>query len=244
MRVASAPLLGHPKIVASSDPALRSEFGIPPASDWVLLVIKDHDQKLPASTFYGTSATTSTDLKLRKWLLTHRLPTTLELTRDTFQSVMNAPQAPLVVIAAGPLALKTKIMDRLRDIGQKWRVRTDGSGVVHGREAVFTWMDGGEWADWMKSMYGIKDAGSVRDGQENELEDVQVVIADHSVGPPVPRISGAYLTPWPDRNSFIMMRTATASQSNSPQLPACSALLAMRLRGPRRIRIRRASLSG
>lgn len=188
MRVASAPLLGHPKIVASSDPALHSQFGIPPASDWVLLVIKDHDQKFPASTFYGSAATTSSDLKLRKWLLTHRLPTTLELTRDTFQSVMNAPQAPLVVIAAGPLALKTKIMERLRDIGQKWRVRTDGSGVVHGREAVFAWMDGGEWADWMKSMYGVKDAGAVRDGQENELEDVQVVIADHSVRPlaPVP----------------------------------------------------------
>lgn len=188
MREASAPLLGHPRILASSDPALRTQFGIPAASDWVLLVIKDHDMKHPASTFYGTATTSSTEPKLNKWLMSHRLPTTLELTRDTFQSVMNAPQSPLVVISAGPLALKAKIMERLRDVGEQWRLRTDGSGVVHGREIVFAWMDGGEWAEWMKSMYGITDAGVVVEGEE-ELQGVQVVIADHSVSPCYSRVS-------------------------------------------------------
>lgn len=103
------------------------------SSPWAIVVIKDHDTQLPSSTFYHASPSSD----LRKWLLTHRLPTSLELTRDTFQSVMNAPQAPLVVIAAGPLSLKEKIMQRLRDVGKKWRVRTDGTlGVVHGREDV------------------------------------------------------------------------------------------------------------
>ncbi|KAF8960247.1 thioredoxin domain-containing 5 [Flammula alnicola] len=176
IREASAPLLGTPQILASSDPALYTRFSV--SSPWAIVVIKDHDTQLPSSTFYHASPSSD----LRKWLLTHRLPTSLELTRDTFQSVMNAPQAPLVVIAAGPLSLKEKIMQRLRDVGKKWRVRTDGTlGVVHGREIVFAWMDGGEWAEWMKSMYGIQGAG-VHEGKEgeDELEDTQVVIADHS----------------------------------------------------------------
>lgn len=145
--------------------------------------------KLPASTFYGTEGTSASDAKLRKWLLTHRLPTSLELTRDTFQGVMNAPQAPLVVIAAGREALKGQIMERLNDVAKKWRVKTDGSGIVHGREIVFAYMDGGEWADWMKSMYGLKNAGMPKDeadAERDQLEDVQVVIADHSVSHSVP----------------------------------------------------------
>jgi len=32
---------------------------------------------------------------------------------------MNAPQAPLVVIAAGPEILKEKMMQRLGDVGKK-----------------------------------------------------------------------------------------------------------------------------
>lgn len=112
----------------------------------------------------------------------HRLPTSVELTRDTFQSVMNAPHAPLVVITAGPEALKEKIMQRLRDVGKKWRSRTNGSGMVHGREVVFAWMDRGRWADWMKSMYGIKETNDGdHDNDKDELEDLKVVIADHSV---------------------------------------------------------------
>ncbi|KAF8189719.1 protein disulfide isomerase [Pholiota molesta] len=148
-----------PRIFASSDPTLHTRFGIPPASPWALLVLKDHDTRLPASTFYGAAAATpGADPKLRKWLLAHRLPTALELTRDTFQSVMHAPQAPLVVLVASARAARERVMERVRE-------RTDGSGVVHGREVVFVWMDGGEWADGA-------DAG--------ELESVQVVIADHS----------------------------------------------------------------
>ncbi|KAF8185117.1 protein disulfide isomerase [Pholiota molesta] len=175
IREAAAPLLGSPRIFASSDPTLHTRFGIPPASPWALLVLKDHDTRLPASTFYGASAATpGADPKLRKWLLTHRLPTALELTRDTFQSVMHAPQAPLVVLVASARAAKERVMERVREVGARWRKRTDGSGVVHGREVVFVWMDGGEWAEWLKGMYGISGADA------GELESVQVVIADHS----------------------------------------------------------------
>jgi len=95
---------------------------------------------------------------------------------------MNAPHAPLVVIAAGPEALKEKIMQRLTDVGKKWRMRTHGTGIVHGREVVFAWMDCGRWADWMKSMYGIKEKHEeAHDSDRDELEDIKVVIADHSV---------------------------------------------------------------
>lgn len=90
---------------------------------------------------------------------------------------MNAPQAPLVVIAAvSEGSMKEKVAERLRDVGKKWRVRTEGSGVANGKEVVWTMMDKSRWGQWLKSMYGIqKDAGEAR------LEDVKIIIADHSV---------------------------------------------------------------
>lgn len=174
---ASAPLLGSPAIYASSAPELRAQFSIPSASHWSIIVIKDHDATLPSSMFHGSTAVTQD--KLRSWLLAHRLPTMLELTQDTFQTVMNAPQSPLVVIAASHKDQSTKIRDRFRDLAKKWRVKTDGSGIVHGREVVFTWMDVDEWGKWLQSMYGIHLNDDERHRQD--LEDVKVIITDHSV---------------------------------------------------------------
>jgi len=93
---------------------------------------------------------------------------------------MNAPQSPLVVIAAVTKENKEKVAERFRDVGKKWRVRTWENGRVggeeSGREVVFTWMDGEKWADWMKSMYGVKQGAGT-----GGLEDVVVVVADHQV---------------------------------------------------------------
>lgn len=91
---------------------------------------------------------------------------------------MSAPQAPLVVIATvSEGTMKEKVEERLRDVGKKWRVRTEGSGMVNGREVVWTLMDQTRWGQWLKSMYGIQK-GSVEEG----FEDVKVIIADHKVG--------------------------------------------------------------
>jgi thioredoxin domain-containing protein 5 len=90
---------------------------------------------------------------------------------------MNAPHAPLVVIAAvSEGAMKEKVEERLRDVGKKWRVRTEGSGAVNGREVVWALMDKTRWGQWLKSMYGIQ-----KDVVENGFEDVKVIIADHRV---------------------------------------------------------------
>jgi len=174
----SSPLLGSPRIYTSPSQPLFERFSIPSTSPWALLALRDHDTETPSSIFHGTSASTLSNdesAKLSAWLLTNRLPTTMELTQDSFQSVMNAPHAPLVVIAAVDKDNKLKIAERFKDIGMKWRARTGGSGRFHDREVVFTWMDAERWADWMKNMYGIKK------GEEyDELNDVPVVIADHS----------------------------------------------------------------
>ena len=90
---------------------------------------------------------------------------------------MSAPQAPLVVIATvSEGGLKEKVEERLRDVGKKWRVRTEGSGMVNGREVVWTLMDQTRWGQWLKSMYGIKK------GSVEGFEDVKVIITDHKVG--------------------------------------------------------------
>ena len=85
---------------------------------------------------------------------------------------MNAPQALLVVIAASKKDTSDKIKNGFRDLAKKWRLRTDGSGIVHGREVVFTWMNTDSWGTWMKD--GHYD-------HYRDLEDVKVIIADHSV---------------------------------------------------------------
>ena len=71
-----------------------------------------------------------------------------------------------------------------------WRVRTEGTGVAHGKDVVFSYMDGERWKEWLKTMYGIKGLESklAHDGDKDEeaheeaLDDVQIVIADHKVG--------------------------------------------------------------
>ena len=50
--------------------------------------------------------------------------------------------------------------------------------MTYGREVVFTWMDMNIWGKWMKAMYGIQ---SYNDDDGQDLEDVKVIIADHSV---------------------------------------------------------------
>ena len=97
---------------------------------------------------------------------------------------MNAPQSPLVVIAAAHgKATRERVQERLRDLAAKWRARTAGTGRagakdatdLNGREIVFTSMDAERWGDWIKSMYGVKET------KVKDLDDVPVVIADHKV---------------------------------------------------------------
>ena len=174
VRKAAAPLLGSPVIYSSSDPFLFTRFSIPQTSTWALIALKDHDAQTPSSIHHERE---SSEEKLITWLNTHRLSTTVELTQDTFQSVMNAPQAPLVLIAAVTHQNEHKVRERLNDLGKQWRIRTQGSGLTNMREIVFASMDADKWKDWLKSMYGIQQVP----GQHDGLEAVKAVIADHKV---------------------------------------------------------------
>ncbi|KAF8897127.1 thioredoxin-like protein [Infundibulicybe gibba] len=131
--------------------------------------------------YISTSPTLQTRFSLP---LTQDTPWALLAFKDhdsnSFQRVMNAPQAPLVVVAAAAGDDKTKVEERFKDVARKWRVRTGGSGWFqgsgdHAREVVFAWMDADRWADWLKSMYGVPKM----DVSESDLEDVHVIIADH-----------------------------------------------------------------
>lgn len=108
--------------------------------------------------------------------MTHRTPTFLELSADSFQSVMNAPQEPLVLIAVVPESLRTEASVMIEKLAKEWKSGTSGSGEMNGRQVVFTWMDAEKWKDWLKSMYGVK-----KKHDENDLDDIKVVIADHKV---------------------------------------------------------------
>lgn len=102
----------------------------------------------------------------------NRLPSALQLDSETFQSVMNPKHisAPLVVIAVVSERNRQNVVAATKSIGKQWR-----EGEKAGkRDVVFTWMDGDRWSSWLKSMYGIVDAG--------RAETPSVVIVDHAVG--------------------------------------------------------------
>lgn len=128
----------------------------------------------PTAVLPGTPTTSREELK--NWLLSNKLPGYLELTQDTFQTVMNAPHNPLVVIATSNDKLEAKIEAKIIEISKDWREKSGGTGTVGGREVIFTWMDGERWRDWMKSMYSIGI-----DDDEDDMSDVKVVVANHKV---------------------------------------------------------------
>lgn len=170
----AAPLLGSPLIYTSPSPVLLERYKVPSSAHWAIIALKDRDPHIAAAMYLGTS-TADSHGDLTTWLLANRLPTALELTQDTFQLVMNAAHAPLVVIAAVGAETRDKVADRFHDMALKWRSHTGGTGLFGGRAVVFTWMDVEKWESWMKSMYGLRRA------KGTDIEDVGVVIADHQV---------------------------------------------------------------
>ncbi|KAG2130452.1 thioredoxin-like protein [Suillus bovinus] len=154
-------LLGSPPVFLSSSRELFARYDIPATESWAILAFKDNDPQEPTSVFSSSSS----DI-LSTWLFANRLPTSLELSRDAFQQVMNAPHKPLVVIAATPGDVQNDISSKLNDIAKKWRMR---KSYVGKQDVVFAWMDADQWGSWMKSMYGVK----VKD-------QPKVVVADHN----------------------------------------------------------------
>jgi len=76
--------------------------------------------------------------------------------------------APLVVIAVVSEKNRESVISAMKSIGKQWR---EGEKVGQ-REIAFTWMDGERWSKWLKSMYGVADAGAT--------ETPRVIVADHT----------------------------------------------------------------
>ncbi|KIM79468.1 hypothetical protein PILCRDRAFT_823363 [Piloderma croceum F 1598] len=158
---ASGVLLGSVPIYTSSSSELFTRFSI--STPWALLALKDFDAS-GATAVYHKRLADKADIS--KWLIANRIPTTVELSQETFQLVMNAPHKPLVVIAPVNKGKKEKVAEKMKEIGKKWRVRKLNKG---NRDVVFTWMDTDKWASWLKNMYGVK-----------ATEEPTVIVADHS----------------------------------------------------------------
>jgi len=181
-----APLMGSPTVYTIADPpaSFSTRFSTPGSSGWALLVFKDHNFETPSAKYTSSSPAASiTGSKeaesISQWIQNNKLPTTIELTQDTFQGIMNAPSRPLVVLTGVTSYNKDKVQSKFEEMAKKWRQKTNGSGVVTGskgdRQVVFAWMDLERWKDWMKGMYGITKGSQ-------EVDDLPVVIADHKVG--------------------------------------------------------------
>ena len=132
--------------------------------------MKDGDASAAAQLLFSSQTSAK---EFDNWLQAHRWPSALELGEGSFQEVMNAESKPLVVLVsvADSGAERDDIIATVRKLAIQWR-KTDSfqNTPAHGaRQVLFTWMDRGRWAKWLKSMYGINGPA-------------QVVITDHSVG--------------------------------------------------------------
>ncbi|KAJ8517439.1 hypothetical protein ONZ45_g5366 [Pleurotus djamor] len=169
----SQVLLGSPPVYSVTSPDLYKKYKIPEWATWALLAFKDGDASWPTATFTGPPAYDAATIKqsVSSWLVANRLPTTAELTQDTFQTIMNAPSNPIVVIAAVTKENKEKVEEKMGDVASKWRVKLRGhhADISGKREVVFAWMDAEKWKDWMKSMYSVQIEGDA----------VPIVVADH-----------------------------------------------------------------
>jgi len=167
--------LGSPPVYVSTSPELSHQYNVPPNTP-ALLAFKDKDAREPVAVFYPASHSIDA---LNAWLHTHRFPSSFELSKDMFQQVMYAPHKPLVLIVVPPQDQQASVSDKLHEIARKWRLRAQRTAGLNGgpgmtREVVFTWMDAGQWAKWIKDMYGIKPGAG----------EPAIVVADHEVRRP------------------------------------------------------------
>ncbi|KAF5380683.1 hypothetical protein D9757_007074 [Collybiopsis confluens] len=106
-----APLLGSPTVYAISyaPSTLTSKVSLS-SSLWAIVAFRDHDYATSAATYISQARSSqlptqsSTLDEIESSLTLHRLPTTSELTQDSFRSIMNAPARPYVVLAASTQA--------------------------------------------------------------------------------------------------------------------------------------------
>ncbi|RPD62164.1 thioredoxin-domain-containing protein [Lentinus tigrinus ALCF2SS1-7] len=160
---ASNVLFGSPALYTSTSSSFYDHFNIQPGTAAVL-ALKDHDPNAPAAVYnLPKSLSTKNKQELANWIMRNRLPGAVELDRDNFQDIMNAPHKPLVVIVATSQNDKAQVAKEVIGIARKWRDAKEQAPVV------FTWMDADAWGSWLKSMYGIK---------ANMLP--MTVVADHS----------------------------------------------------------------
>lgn len=93
---------------------------------------------------------------------------------------MNAPNKPLVVIVSVNEGNAFVAKEKIEEVSRSWRLKSGGNSMAKGlrgeRPVVFAWMDAEKWKEWMKSMYGVKAK------KTSDLEELDVVVADHHVG--------------------------------------------------------------
>jgi len=165
---AARPLMGSPSIYISSDRELYDRFSIPKLQDFALIALKDGDTSAAAQLLFSSQTSAQ---EFDNWLQANRWPSALELGEGSFQEVMNAESKPLVVLVSftDSGAERDSIIASVRKLAIQWRKT---GAVTHApdygaRQVLFTWMDQGRWAKWLKSMYGINGPA-------------QVIITDHS----------------------------------------------------------------
>lgn len=170
----AARLLGSVPVRTSSSPTLFWRYSLAKIP-WALVVLRDGDADEPYAVFAPTDATPGPALE--KFIVKYSIPSSLEITSESYQRVMQASHKPLVVIAPYNANSVAGVSARSKELAKKWRVRVADNAaakVAHEhlhqdhdhahedvpvreqREVIFTWMDGEKWGKWMKDMYGIK----------------------------------------------------------------------------------------
>lgn len=134
-----------PPVFFSTSSALqRSLFPAQPLLTPALLVMKDHRFGAAAALTYFAAAHGA--WHMQNWLLAHRLPSVVQLTKDTYDQLLLPDHAPLV-LAAVPTE-DEEARARIEEVALGWE---KGLGRFQ-----FAWVEGEEWRWWLEGRFGVE----------------------------------------------------------------------------------------
>lgn len=175
MRKTAIDHAGGAPIYASDSLALFEEFSVS-SKEPVLISVKDHVRE--PSAYFFLAGVLESDLEehsrdLDHFLVTHRFPSSFELTSTNFQEVMRGSTADAIVIAPVTQDSQPGPKDVEQTLAATRKAWTSNLMTPNGKTlpALFVWMDVDRWEDWLQKMYGFKksEAGS------------RVILANHKV---------------------------------------------------------------
>ncbi|WVO14772.1 protein disulfide-isomerase domain [Cryptococcus depauperatus] len=171
VKKALGPLLGSVPTFTSADPILYKRLHIShslPSS--TLLAFSSHSIK-----HVGSLLLPAQDSTVQRFVALHRYPTVSQLNSSNFQSLMRSDDRAVIVLGAVHEGEEgKKEVSYFEKVARAWK----RGGRKFQQPVWFVWVEGDEWAKWLKQFYGINStdlpAAVVIDTPNDEFYDTTI----------------------------------------------------------------------